>query len=184
MNYESDEDVTFSPTPKVCNSLIIFLSAMLSCVQATATPGPILAKRSAASDAPVSQSKKPRVSAGAQALTDAGKAFADMTGVIKQGFQLLQPPKTPTRREGPSTVVDSSPVRAGKAASTAAVLEMEHLGDAVEVTKFLVYLERKPQAVVTYNSLTAPQFDPLRRAYVKQCLKNYEEEEERKAMGL
>ena len=51
------------------------------------------------------------------------QAFADMTGVIKQGL-LLQPLKTPTRHEGPSTVVDSSPVHAGNAL-TAAVLEME-----------------------------------------------------------
>ncbi len=123
------------------------------------------------------------MSAGALALSDASKALSDMTGVVKQGFLALNTPQTPTRREAPMAA-DSSPVRAGKAASSAAVLEMEHLGDADEVAKFLVYLERDPKAVVTYNSLVALQSEPLRRAYVMKCLRQYDEQESRANMGL
>ena len=137
---------------------------------------------------PGSQRKKSRPS-GVQALIDANKRMDRVGDILENAFSLLgsassgpAAPKTPTRRE--DIIADSSPVRARKAAASAATLEMQHLQDAVKVTKFLRYLEENPASVITYNTLVAPELAELRCAYVKQCLQEYEEKEERRALGM
>ena len=137
---------------------------------------------------PGSQRKKSRPS-GVQALIDANKRMDRVGDILENAFSLLgsassgpAAPKTPTCCE--DIIADSSPVRARKAAASAATLEMQHLQDAVKVTKFLRYLEENPASVITYNTLVAPELAELRRAYVKQCLQEYEEKEERRVLGM
>lgn len=102
-----------------------------------------------------------------------------MGDILEKGFQVFgassvsvdaPQPQTPSRHGQTIPVPDNSPVRARNAASAAARLEMEHLQDPLQVTKFLRYLEEHPAAVITYNMLTTSDFGDLRKAYVKQCL--------------
>ncbi|KAL7277974.1 hypothetical protein ACG7TL_007927 [Trametes sanguinea] len=173
VEYSDDEDVLVSASQKVAG-----------------TPGLLKMKRQASDEQPEpgSQRKKSRPS-GVQALIDANKRMDRVGDILENAFSVLgsaasgvAAPKTPTRHG--DSVADSSPMRARKAAASAATLEMQHLGDVVKVTKFLRYLEENPASVITYNTLVAPELAELRQAYVKQCLQEYEEKEERRALGM
>ncbi|KAH9892914.1 hypothetical protein C8Q73DRAFT_666646 [Cubamyces lactineus] len=59
-----------------------------------------------------------------------------------------------------------------------------HLQDADKVTEFLRYLGKNPALVITYNTLVALELAELHCAYVKQYLQEYEEKEERRALGM
>ncbi|KAI0370308.1 hypothetical protein BV20DRAFT_979716 [Pilatotrama ljubarskyi] len=170
VQYSDDEDVLVSASSK----------------KAPATPGPLRGKQQVPEDElePPSQCKKGRPS-GVQALLDANKQMDWVGNILERGFNLLgATPQSPTRHYSQALSVETSPVHARNAAASAATLEMAHLGDLTQVTKFLCYLENNPAAVITYNTLIKPELAVLRKTYVKDCLRKYEAEEERKMMGI
>lgn len=133
-----------------------------------------------------SQAKKGRVSSGAQAIQEVNKRMDRMADIFEKGLMSLTSlpaaPSTP-RHHDRAPVAESSPVRAQTAVSQAASLEIGHLG-AVNTTKFLCYLEMHSAVVITYNMLVKLGNEVLRKEYVAECVRRYEEEQDRKDLGL